>query len=109
MFWFGKHVQDIIKKQRFSDLNGEPKQAKALLDTASRHQTEALVEILYNIANIASKKADKAIIRKRRSTFRKLLNKRISLQRKSKLISKHKQQVLKTLSHFRHILLTLIK
>ena len=90
-------------------LNGEPKQAKALLNTISNHQTQALVEILYNIANLASKKADKDIVRKRRSTFRKLLNKRVSLRRKTKLISKHKQQVLKTLSHFKHVLLTLIK
>ena len=43
-------------------LNGEPKQAKALLNTISNHQTQALVEILYNIANLASKKADKDIV-----------------------------------------------
>ena len=90
-------------------LNGEPKQAKALLNTISRPQTEALIEILFNIYNIASKKVDKDIVHKRRLTFRKLLNKRVSLRRKTKLISKHKQQISKTLSHFKGILLTLIK
>ena len=90
-------------------LKAEPKQAKALLDTINRHQTEVLVEILYNIANIAAKKTDRDIVCKRRAIFRKLLSKRISIGRKMKLISKHKQQILKTLSHFKWVLLSLIK
>ena len=90
-------------------LKAELKQAKALLDTINRHQTEVLVEILYNIANIASKKTNRDIVRNRRPTFRKLLNKRIGIGRKTKLISKHKQQILKTLSHFKWVLLSLIK
>ena len=42
-------------------LNGEPEQAKALLNTISRPQTEALVEILFNIYNIASKKVQEEV------------------------------------------------
>ena len=101
----------ILKNKDFLSLvlKGVAKQSRALLNTISAEQTEALVEILYNLGKIASTKRDKGVIDKRRLMFKKLLNKKTALSKKVKLISKHKLQLLKTLNHFRGVLLSLIK
>lgn len=101
----------ILKNRDFIGLvlKGVGKQARALLDTISGEQTEALVEILYNLGKIASRNKDKAVIGKRRLIIKKLLNKKTTLKKKAKLVSKHKLQLLKTLIHFRGVLLSLVK
>ena len=79
-------------------LNTESQQAKALLKTITDDQTQAVSEILYNISKIATKPSDKAIIRKRSSFLRKLMNKKTRLRSKVKLVSKHNLGLLKTLT-----------
>ena len=84
-------------------------QARALLETVTLKQAEALVEIIYNLMNIAATKSDKAVILKRKPFLRKLINRRLKLSAKRKLIGRHRVKLLKTLLHFKHPLLTLIK
>ena len=43
----------------------EKVQARALLETVTLKQAEALVEIIYNLMNIAATKSDKAVILKK--------------------------------------------
>ena len=84
-------------------------QARALLETVTLKQAEALVEIINNLMNIAATKSDKAVILKRKPFLRKLINRRLKLSAKRKLIGRHRVKLLKTLLHFKHPLLTLIK
>ena len=82
----------------------EKAQARALVKTVTLKQAEALVEIIYNLMNIAASKSDKAVILKRKPYLRKL-----KLSAKRKLIGRHRVKLLKTLLHFKQPLLTLIK
>ena len=84
-------------------------QAKALLQTITSGQVEAIVEIVYNLMNIASTVSDKAVLRKRRTYLKKLANKKTSLSAKKRLIVKHRAKLLKTLLHFKKVLLKLLK
>ena len=83
-------------------------QAKALLQTITSGQVQAIVEIVYNLMNIASSSKDKAVIQKRRAFLRKLVNKRIKFGGKKNLVVKHKAKLLKTLLHFKKVLVNLL-
>ena len=87
----------------------ERAQARALLETVTLKQAEALVEIVYNLINIAASKSDKAVILKRKPFLRKLINRKLKLITKRKLIGRHRVKLLKTLLHFKQPLLTLLK
>ena len=84
-------------------------QARALLETVTLKQAEALVEIVCNLMNIAASKSDKTVILKRKTFLRKLINRKLKLSAKRKPIVRHRVKLLKTLLHFKQPLLTLLK
>ena len=84
-------------------------QAKSLLQTITPQQVLTVVEIVYNLMKIVTSAKDKAVIKKRSGFLRKLSNKRTTLAVKKKLIVKHRAKLLKTLLHFKKVLLNLVK
>ena len=84
-------------------------QARALLNTITEPQVEAIVEIVYNLMNIASSSKDRAALNKRKAFLKKLVNKRTKLNQKKRLVIKHRVQLLKTLVHFKKPLLNILK
>ena len=106
-----KMSQNLKKTQNFLLLLllTEIAQARALLETVTTKQTDALVEIVYNLMNIATTKSDKSVIRKRRSFLRKLIDRKTKVTAKKKLIARHRVKLLKTLLHFQKPLLSLLK
>ena len=84
-------------------------QAKALLETITQKQLEAVIEIVYNLMRISSVKKDKTVIQKRKTLLRELVNKKVKLAKKKQLVGQHRLQLLKTLLHFKSLLLSLIK
>ena len=90
-------------------LKTEKGQAKALLETITQKQLEAVIEILYNLMRISSVKKDKTVIQKRKTLLRELVNKKVKLGKKKQLVGRHRIQLMKTLLHFKSLLLSLIK
>ena len=89
-------------------LTTDPRQARALLSTITSKQVEAIVEIAYNLLRIANSKSDRTVLNKRRSLLKKLINKKISVGKTKKLIVLHKLAILKTLWHFKRVLLQVV-
>ena len=87
----------------------EVAQARALLKYITLQQVESIVEIAYNLLNIVSKPKDKAIIQKRKAFLKKLVDKKRKLGLKRTLIIRHRVKLLKTLLHFKKVLLNLLK
>ena len=83
-------------------------QARALLNTVTDLQVEAVVEFVYNLMNIASLSKDRAAL-KQKAFLKKLVNKRTKLNQKKRLVIKHRVQLLKTLVHFKKALLNILK
>ena len=84
-------------------------QARALLSTVTQPQVETIVEIIYNLMNIASASRDKAVLNKRKAFLKKLVNRKTNLNQKKRLVVKHRVKLLKTLLHFKKMLLNVLK
>ena len=83
-------------------------QAKALLETITQNQLETVIEIVFNLIKICTVKKDKTAIQKRKNLLKKLVNKKVKLSKKKQLIVRHRIQLLKTLLHFKSLLLSLV-
>ena len=90
-------------------LTTDPAQARALLNIITTKQVEAIVEIAYNLMRIATSETEKAVIKKRRTLLKKLVNKKLKLPKTKKLIALHRLALLKTLLHFKRELLHVIQ
>lgn len=85
--------QSILKEAHFIGLllNTDRRQKRVLLQTISKQQLRALIEIIYNVlqgyGNITEK--DKSYLEKYRSIIRLLVDKNISSLRRKKLLIKY--------------------
>ena len=103
--------QKLKKSKSFLTLllDTESAQARALLYTITQPQVEAIVEIVYNLMNIASATRDKTVLKKRKVFLKKLVNKKTNFNQKRRLVVKHRVKLLKTLLHFKKTLLNVLK
>ena len=89
-------------------LNDNRDQSKALINTLTKHQTLALLEIFMNLHNLPVSKETAALLNKRKRFFRLLCQKKGSLNRKKLLIQRHRLQILDTLLSIKTDLKTLL-
>ncbi len=93
------------------DKSTSKEQAKALLETATLDQVNAVSEITYNLlsGNLPLNSKVNSILKKRKRVLNKLANKSISQKERSCIILQHTRLILDTLLLNKSILLRLLK
>lgn len=84
-------------------------QGRALLDTATPSQADAITEIAYNLLHIPLTGSLKIKVEKRKKILSKIGNKKIKYRTKSRLVYKHSQCLYDTFIAFKPQILKLIK
>ena len=90
-------------------LNGDKQQAYALIDTATRDQVLALIEIFINLHRLKVPNKTEHLLKKRKRLFQPLISDKVNVKRKQSLIRQHRLQILDTLRSVRSKLLELLK
>jgi len=101
----------IIKEKHFLILllSTEKDQARALLETVTNTQINALSEIIYNCQHLSLSKKATILFRRRKKYLSKLSNKSLSNNSKRYLIGKHYRQLLDTLISIKNKLIELLQ
>ena len=101
----------LIKHKSFLELllTTNKVQAKALMDTLTQEQLEALVEIFLNLMKLKVPTKTESLLRKRRRVLAKLIQKRLSITTKLRIIKQHFRQIYDTLLSVKGKLLQLLR
>ena len=97
-----KHFLELL-------LTTDRTQARALMETVTQSQVEALVEIFTNLMRIKVPQRTEELLKKRQRLIKKLVNKRTNFREKYTAIRSHMRQVYDTLLSAKSKLLELLR
>ena len=108
---WGNMSKRLISQQTFLELllKTEKQQARALMDTITQGQLDALIEIFINLMTLKVPPKTQSLLRRRRRLLSKLTNKRTKVSTKLALLRRHFRQIYDTLLSVKDRLLGLLR